>query len=870
MKKLTGNQVRRMFLDFFASKGHSIEPSASLVPVNDPTLLWINSGVAAIKKYFDGSETPANPRIVNAQKSLRTNDIENVGITARHHTFFEMLGNFSIGDYFKKEAIEYAWEFLTDSKWLALDKDKLYITVHDQDEEAYNHWVNVIGIDPSHMCKTPGNFWEIGEGPCGPDSEIFYDRGPKYDPESIGTRLFHEELENDRYTEIWNLVFSQYNSQPGVDRKDYKELPQRNIDTGMGFERIVSIIQECDTNYETDLFMPMINEVEKISNCKYEDNPMAFKVIADHIRTVTFALADGALFSNEGRGYVLRRILRRAVRYGKKLGIEKSFMYQLVQVVSDIMSDYYDYLPEKVEYVSKLVRIEEEKFHQTLADGEKILIQVINNTKDQVISGEEAFKLYDTYGFPYELTVEIAAEYDKEVDEDGFKQAMEEQRTRARNSREAGESLKSQKIDLMEFYLPSTFDYNPTSITAKVIGCFVDGVKSDVISKNGEIILDKTIFYAESGGQACDTGIVHNNDFIGKVVSVIKAPNKQHLHSIEVNKGNLKVGDEVVLEIDFKKRVLTQNNHTATHLLQKALKDVLGSHINQAGSYVDENRLRFDFTHFEKITSEQIDRIEELVNEKIFEGLDVSIENMSIEKAKTAGAMALFSEKYGDIVRVVTVGDYSMELCGGCHVSNSSNIGLFKIEVEESIGSGIRRIEAVTGKQAYNSLKSNESTIKSICSTLRIPNINEVESKVEAFASEMTDLKKSIEKLNGKILDFETKELLQDKEIINGVNFLYVNIADSDNDSAKSLVFTCKDHLGSGIVVLVNQEVNKVSYFVGVTSDLVAKGYNAGKFIKQINEVTAGRGGGKPDIAQGGTTEISLIQDAIDTIKKAI
>ena len=529
MKQLTGNQVRQMFLDFFKSKGHMIEPGASLIPHNDPTLLWINAGVAALKKYFDGTEKPACNRIANAQKSIRTNDIENVGKTARHHTFFEMLGNFSIGDYFKAEAIPFAWEFLTSPEWIGFDKDKLYISVYTDDEEAYRIWTEVCHVDPSHILKTDDNFWEIGEGPGGPDSEIFYDRGEKYDPEGLGEKLFFDEMENDRYIEVWNVVFSQYDCNPAIDRKEYKELPQKNIDTGMGLERLVSIIQEGETNFDTDLFLPIIHATEKLAKVPYQDNKMAYRVIADHIRTVTFALSDGALFDNAGRGYVLRRILRRAVRYGKKIGIDHSFMYELVGVVADIMKDFYDYLPSKVDYVSGLVKKEEEAFHKTLSNGERLLNQMLQKSENYLLNGQDAFKLYDTYGFPLELTVEIAQESGFEVDEEGFKAEMKAQQERARNARGDMESMCSQKPDLMAFDEPSEFIYNPAPIQAKVIATFVDGVKCDAIDTKGEIILDQTTFYAEMGGQCADTGTMNNESTDVNVTYVCKAPHQQHL-----------------------------------------------------------------------------------------------------------------------------------------------------------------------------------------------------------------------------------------------------------------------------------------------------------------------------------------------------
>ena len=851
MKQLTGNQVRKMFLDFFESKGHKVEPSHSLIPNDDPTLLWINAGVAALKKYFDGTIKPENPRITNAQKSIRTNDIENVGKTARHHTFFEMLGNFSIGDYFKKEAIDFAWELLTDEKWFAFDKDKLYITVHDHDEEAYNYWVDVIGVDPSHMLKTPGNFWEIGEGPCGPDSEIFYDRGEKYDPEGLGIKLFYEELENDRYIEIWNLVFSQYNSQEGVDRNDYEELPQKNIDTGMGLERITSIIQDGETNFDTDFFLPIIHEAEKLANVSYQENKMAYRVIADHIRTVTFALADGALFDNAGRGYVLRRILRRAVRYGKQIGIEKAFMYNLVGVVSEIMKEFYDYLPEKVSYISDLVKKEEEAFHKTLSNGEKLLSGLIKKNSDGIISGKDAFKLYDTYGFPFELTLEIAQESNLKVDEEGFKEELKLQQMRSRGARVDNESMTSQKPDLMAFDLPSTFEYDPTNIRGVVIGLFKDGVKTDQLDDYGEIVFDVTTFYAEMGGQCADTGIIYNDECKAKVVNVLKAPNQQHLHFVELESGNIKVGDVLTLEIDKEKRSKITANHTATHILQAALKEVIGSHINQAGSYVDDSRLRFDFTHFEKITNEQLKAVEQKVNDVIFKGIDVEIANMSKEEALASGAMALFDEKYGDTVRVVSVGDYSKELCGGCHVTNSSNIGLFKIETEESVGSGIRRIEAVTGKVAYEALVLEKETVDTISSVLKLKNRKEVVNKVTSLTEELNAVKKEVEALNSKLNALNAANRMNDIQDINGVKVLFVE-EDMESNKAKQLAFDLRDKIDSGIVILVSKFEEKCSYFVVVSKDYVASGIKAGDVVKKINAIVDGRGGGKPDFAQGG------------------
>lgn len=869
MKQLTGNQTRALFLEFFKSKGHMIEPGASLIPHNDPTLLWINAGVAALKKYFDGSEKPACNRIANAQKSIRTNDIENVGKTARHHTFFEMLGNFSIGDYFKREAIHYAWEFLTSEEWVGMDKDKLYITVYTDDQDAYDIWTKECHVDPSHMLKTADNFWEIGEGPGGPDSEIFYDRGAKYDPEGIGERLFFEEMENDRYVEIWNIVFSQFDCNPAIDRKEYKELPHKNIDTGMGLERLVSVIQNGETNFDTDFFLPLIHATEKMANVSYEENKMAYRVIADHIRTVTFALSDGAMFDKAGRGYVLRRILRRAVRYGKNIGIEKPFMYKLVDVVVDNMKEFYDYLPDKAEFVAANVKKEEEAFHKTLSQGEKRIKDFMDHAADQTIDGKTAFMLYDTYGFPLELTIEIAEESGFTVDQNGFEEEMKAQQERARAARGDEESMASQKPDLMDFIESSIFDYDPEPIQAMVIGVFKNGEKCDEITDEGEIILDETNFYAEMGGQCADTGSISNETTQADVHNVLKAPNGQHLHYVQLSQGSLKIGDKVRLAVDTKRRALIENNHTATHLLDAALKNILGDHVSQAGSYVDDKRLRFDFTHPSKMSEEEIRKVEDMVNEQIFNGLAVDIQEMSKDDAIKAGATALFDEKYGETVRVVKAGDFSMELCGGCHVSNTAKIGLFKIDFESSVGSGIRRIEAVTSLTAYQALKQSEETLNTLVSTLKLKNKKDIVEKVEAVVEENGTSKKEIEKLTSKINALEAKEKASDVEEINGVKFLYVP-EDKDSNAAKQMTFDYRDQLGSGVVLLTSAFEGKNSYFVGVTKDLNGKGIKAGDLVKAINGVLEGHGGGKPDIAQGGAASLDKINEAIELIKSML
>ncbi|MEG0592381.1 MAG: alanine--tRNA ligase, partial [Coprobacillus sp.] len=617
---------------------------------------------------------------------------------------------------------------------------------------------------------------------------------------------------------------------------------------------------------DTDFFLPIIHATEKMANVKYAENKMAYRVIADHIRTVSFALSDGALFDNAGRGYVLRRILRRAVRYGKKIGINHSFMYELVFVVADIMKDFYDYLPGKAEYVSGLVKKEEEAFHKTLSNGEKLLNQMLEKTDHKQLSGQNAFKLYDTYGFPLELTVEIAEESGYTVDEDGFVAEMKAQQERARNARGDNESMSSQKPDLMAFDTPSQFTYDITPITAKVIATFVDGVKCESINDKGEIILDNTSFYAEMGGQCADTGTMSSTTTLLNVIYVSKAPHSQHLHVVSVEKGSVKVGDELVLNVDSHKRSLIQNNHTATHLLQKALKTVLGEHVSQSGSYVDSERLRFDFTHPQKMSDEEIREVEDQVNEQIFNGLNVDIQLMSKEKAMESGAMALFDEKYGDEVRVVSVGDYSKELCGGCHVSNSAQIGLFKIEAEESVGSGIRRIEAVTSHKAYLALKKNEETIQTLSDLMKLKNKSEIVDKVTRFIDEANEVKKQRDQYLDKLNSLEAKEKSKNIEEINGVQFLYI-IENKDASTAKQMTFELRDQLSHGVIVLVSEYEGKVSYFVGLTPSMVKENHKAGEFVKMINDVINGRGGGKPDFAQGGCASLDSIEMAISSIK---
>lgn len=872
MKQLTGNQIRQMFLDYFASKGHMVEPGASLVPHNDPTLLWINAGVAALKKYFDGSEKPKCNRITNAQKSIRTNDIENVGKTARHHTFFEMLGNFSIGDYFKEEAIPFAWEFLTDEKWMAIPKEKLYVTVYIDDDEAYRIWTEVCHVDPTHILKTADNFWEIGEGPSGPDSEIFFDRGEEYDPQGLGEKLFFEEMENDRYIEVWNVVFSQYDAKPGIPRSEYKELPQKNIDTGMGLERLVSLIQGGETNFDTDLFLPIIHATETYAKYNYEgEYKMAYRVIADHIRTVTFALADGALFSNEGRGYVLRRVLRRAVRFGKKLKIEGAFMYQLVPVVYEIMKDFYPYLGEKVEYIQKLVKAEEERFHATLSDGEKLMIDVMKQSTDQMIDGATAFKLYDTYGFPFELTLEMAEENGFSVDKDGFDAEMEKQRERARNSRDAAESMKSQSADLMNFTQTSEFiGYHNFTCNAKVLACFKDGVRVNELSDDGDIIVDETCFYAESGGQVADTGTFENDDVKASVVDVKKAPHKQPLHHVVLHCGTIREGMLLKGSVDVQKRALITCNHSACHLLQSALKTVIGDHVAQAGSYVCEDYLRFDFTHFEKVTPAQLRSVEKMVNEFIAQKNEVDIQLMDIEAAKQTGATALFDEKYGDVVRVVSMGNVSKEFCGGCHVTNTKDIGVFKIESEESIGSGIRRIVAKTGMAAYNDFKAYEDMLNEIAGMMKLNGLGNIVHKVHQLMDEKETLRKENAALNANLLVAKADEMAAHAQEVNGLKVLIERVDGVDGNALKSMATNLRDKLNGGVVFLAGVNEEKLVFVAGAGQKALQAGIHCGNLVKEAAMICDGKGGGKPDLAQAGGKNEAQLEAVLARIKEIL
>ncbi|MDE7263580.1 MAG: alanine--tRNA ligase [Anaeroplasmataceae bacterium] len=865
MKKLSSSEIRQMWLDFYKSKGHKVEPSASLVPHDDPTLLWTNAGVTPLKKYFDGSMVPENPRITNAQKCIRTNDIENVG-DSYHHTFFEMLGNFSIGDYFKKDAIAYAYELLFSKEWFDFDKDKIYITYYPEDAEAKDLWLKQ-GIEETHLIPLSGNFWEIGEGPCGPDTEMFFDRGEEFDER--GKELIAEDIDNDRFIEIGNIVFSQYSSKEGVERKDYKELPSKNIDTGWGLERLCNVMQGAKTNYDTDLFRPIIAKTEEISGVSYTDQ-RAFRVIADHVRTITFAVADGAVMSNEGRGYVLRRVLRRASKYAKSLGIEKPFMAELVDVVISIMDPFYPYLHEKASIVKQIISAEEEKFLATLAAGEKRFEAIAEKT-DKIISGIDAFTLYDTYGFPIELTIEYALEHHLKVDEEGFRACLEEQKRRARNARKEENSMGGQNEAFLNFKEESKFiGYHSLSVTSKVLAVFEQG-----------IVLEETPFYAFSGGQLCDKGTIDGV----QVIDVIKMPNGQHLHIVEENP--FQVGDEVYAVVDKMNRDLTRKNHSSAHLLQAALQKVLGSHVHQQGSSVSANYCRFDFNNYTALTDEQILEVEDLVNRYILEAHKVNTLVLPIEEAKELGAMALFGEKYGALVRVVDMG-ISKEFCAGTHVENTSLIESFSITSLESIGSGIFRITASSSAQSMLFVKEScENIKKSIESILHKAHEILTEAANQGIAlrysysflepeevgyryilsmrKELSNAQNALKLLEKEYTSKKSQSALSDlsrfdSQIENGK--LFVELEAMDSNLLKDMACALRNNKNLDVVFLASIDKEKVTFVCA------SKTKDASFLVKEAAKLCQGGGGGKKDLAQAGGKDSSKVKEAISLAKE--
>ncbi|BDR56747.1 alanine--tRNA ligase [Xylocopilactobacillus apis] len=876
MKELTSSQVRQMFLDFFKSKGHDIEPSASLVPVDDPSLLWINSGVATMKKYFDGTVVPTNPRMTSAQKSIRTNDIENVGKTARHLTFFEMLGNFSVGDYFKKEAISWAWELLTSPEWFGFDPKDLYITVYPKDHDAYELWQSV-GVKKEHLYKDEDNFWDIGGGPSGPDTEVFFDRGQEFNNVAEDDPQNYPGGENERYLEIWNIVFSELNHLPDGT---YVEQPHKNIDTGMGLERVVSVFQHAHTNYETDLFLPIIHEIEKFTSYKYGSDQKvdsSFKIIADHIRTLSFAISDGAEPSNSGRGYVLRRLLRRAVLNGQKLGIEHTFLADLTPTVAQIMKSYYPDLTTNLTRIKEVVNREEAKFAGTLNDGLKLLNSVISSPKVQenkMISGQDAFKLFDTYGFPVELTQEYAAESGINIDLDGYQKEMTQQKERARKARGVKVSMGTQNLDLLNYKKESKYlGYTQLDVTNCSLNLLLQNDQKVESVNDGEAmaIFDQTPFYAEMGGQVGDTGWIYDQSgqLVANVNDTKHAPNGQNLHYLEVF-GQLKVGEEYHLKVDAVRNERIKRNHTATHLVDEALRDVLGSGSHQAGSLVAPDYLRFDFTSDEKLTDDQILQVEKIVNEKIFANLPVTAQEMPYQQAIDSGAVALFSEKYGDVVRVVKAGDYSTQLCGGDHVSNTSEIGMFKITESTGIGSGVRRIVALTGDGLYDYLLNEENQIKSVMKEVGVVKLSEAAEKTANLKNEFKAAQKELAELKEKHANDAAKNLF--KNVKESGRFAYTAgiIPNLDPKEMREIADRWRNQKISDILVIGSNKNGKSSLLLAFAKDKASDEVNAKTVIGSFAEIFGGRGGGNQLMAVAGGKETSLIQDAVDQAAKII
>ena len=858
MKNLKGCEIRDLWIKFFESKGHKYMPGVNLIPQGDKSLLWVNAGVTGLKKYFDGSEIPPCRRIVNVQKSIRTNDIENVGHTARHHTFFEMLGNFSIGDYFRKEVIEWAFEILTSKEWFDFPVEKIYVTYNPTDLETFEYWQKN-GLPKDHLIPLEGNYWQIGEGPCGPNTEVFFDRGEEYDPEHRGISMLQNDEENDRYIEIWGIVFSQFNAVNGVERKDYKELPSKNIDTGSGLERIACICQQTPTNFETDLFMPIIEATKLIANKPYEgEYLLPYRVIADHIRCLTFSLSDGAYFSNEGRGYVLRRIIRRAIRYGRKLGINDSFMYRLVDCVVDNYSSFYPNLIEKKEFVKKVIKAEENKFSKTLEGGEALLKAFIKEHNE--LDGPTAFKLYDTFGFPVDMSKEICEENGVSIDLDGFNACMEAQKENSRAARGEIQSFNKQSKDLLQFKEKSTFSYEKIEIESKVIGLFKDGVKVDEIDEEGEVCFAETPFFAESGGQVSDKGSVSSDSAFGEVSKVFKAPNGSHLLHVNMSYGSIKLGDVLVQKVDANRRALITRNHSATHLMHAAIGNVLKEHVDQKGSYVDENYLRFDFSSLNKLSKEQLKAIEDEVNQKILESIDELTEVLPIEQAKKIGAEMEFEGKYGDIVRVVEFGDYSKEFCGGTHVKNTSEIGLFVIESEGSIASGVRRIQARTSIGALNFLKNRVAVLDEVESKLLV-NDTLINSKINKLNDKISELTVSLESEKQKLLLSQIEPLLKEVVNVNGVNFLAKRFPEADRNEVLARGDLIKQKLDDYVILLLGKD--------SLTCFAKGKGAltGAGKVIKTIAPLLEGNGGGKNEIASGSAKNFSKLDEAIKLAK---
>ena len=879
------NELREKYLSFFESKGHLRLDSFPLVPKNDPSLLLINSGMAPMKKWFLAQEEPPRHRVTTCQKCIRTPDIERVGITARHGTFFEMLGNFSFQDYFKEEVIPWAWEFLTSDEWMAIPKDRLHISVYEEDDEAYDIWTKKVGIAPDHMVRLgkEDNFWEHGSGPCGPCSEIYFDRGPEY---GCGKPTCGVGCDCDRYMEIWNLVFSQFDAD---GKGHYERLARPNIDTGMGLERLACVMQGVDNLFEVDTVQSVLHHVEHIANKTYgEDDKtdISIRVITDHIRSCTFMVSDGILPSNEGRGYVLRRLLRRAARHGRMLGIDHPFLVDLVETVIQSSESAYPELREHDAYIKKVIGTEEANFARTIDAGMNILNNMIDGLEkahEHLLKGLDVFKLNDTFGFPLDLTKEIAAEQGIEIDEEGFHAEMTKQKERARAER-LKKNISGWSEDLFGALdaEPTVFTgYETLNDTGVVVALsdeetLTDAIATDEEAKDGVlVVLDKTPFYAEMGGQAADHGMLNSADCSLRVLDVKKTPKGYYVHTCVLESGIVKVGDHLTAQVDKEYRMAIARNHTATHLLQAALREVLGDHVHQAGSYQDAEITHFDFTHFSAVTPEELARVQKIVNDKIYESMNVTVREMPIEEAKKLGAMALFGEKYGKVVRVVDIEGWSTEFCGGTHVKNTAQIGGFKIVSEASVAAGIRRIEAVTGRNLLIRANLQEAMLHTVANTLKANNVTALPVRAEAVMAENKALAKELEEIKAQVAASKVTSLFDNAEEIGGVKIASAYFTGTTGDTLRGMCDTIRDKaVKPAVAVLVGKAEDKITMAVTVTKQAQEKGLKAGALVKEIAAIAGGKGGGKPDFAMAGLKDETKIDEALAAVgaivKKAL
>lgn len=869
MEKMGLNEIREKFLDFFKSKGHYIMPSFPLVPINDKSLLLINAGMAPLKPYFTGQEIPPSARVATCQKCIRTGDIERVGKTARHATFFEMLGNFSFGDYFKEEIIPWAWEFTTSV--LKLPQDKLWVTIYQDDDEAFEIWNKKVGVPSDRIVRMgkEDNFWEIGQGPCGPSSEIYFDRGKDKGCKKEGCKI---GCDCDRFMEFWNLVFTQFDKD---EEGNYNRLPKPNIDTGMGLERMAVVMQEADSIFEIDTMKRILSKVCQAANVKYGENKnrdMSLRLITDHIRSVTFMVCDGIIPSNEGRGYVLRRLLRRAARHGKLMGIKDAYLWEICDIVIENSEKAYPELLEKREYIKKVIRLEEERFEETLDLGIVILNDYINVLKSEgrnVLPGDKAFKLYDTYGFPIELTMEILEEHGFNADIDEFNKEMNIQKVRARSAREETNYMGADSDIYMTLppEITTKFSgYDSMTQNGRILAIVRNGQLTGSAVKDDEasFILDNTSFYAEMGGQVGDKGFIEGKDFKIEISECRKTANAKIIHNGKLLYGEVKTGDSVKTVVDLTRRLNISRNHTATHILHEVLRQILGKHVEQSGSLVTQDRLRFDFTHFEAVSKEDLKSIEISINNKIMEALDVQTLETTQDEARKMGAMALFGEKYGSLVRVVKVGDFSMELCGGTHVSNSASIGIFKLISENGVASGIRRIEAVTGNGALEYVESLDNNLKELAEIMKTP-VKDLLKKAESLISDLKSKEKIIEDFKTKMSLDAASDLTGNAVDIKGVKVVTA-IIDLDIDALRDLGDRLRDKLGKSVIVLASKRDDKIIFISMASKDAVEKGAHCGNIVKEVAKIAGGGGGGKPDMAQAGGKDPEKIDEALKTV----